>query len=215
MILTDFYSLASTRRSIRKYTDEDIPVDEILDCIKTAVTAPSGCNSQCWKFVVVHNKDVLYRLGKAVVDQLDVVLTELAVADDENYLESKHLMVRFFTHAPVCVAVYMTKLDYYDKKMEAGYLAKGYSHQAIMDSLSNPDILSIGAAIQNLLLAVHEKGYGACWMNEPVLAKEGISKILGLAPEEKLMSLIPIGHPAYTPRSKVYKPISEIVKVIE
>ena len=99
--------------------------------------------------------------------------------------------------------------------MEEGFLDKGYSPEEVMSLLSNPDILSIGAAIQNFLLAVHEKGLGACWMNEPILAEEEISVILGAGKEERLMSLIPIGHPAYQPKAKRYKPISEIVKVIE
>ncbi len=213
--MMDFHSLASTRRSIRKYTDEDVGVEAILECIDTAVTAPSGCNSQCWKFVVIHNPEMLERLAAALSDKLAELIDSLGLKDDGTYLESKIKMATFFKKAPVCVAVFMTKLDYYDKKMESGFLDKGYSPEEVMDLLSNPDTLSIGAAIQNLLLAAHERGLGACWMNEPILAKDSISAILGMAPEDKLMSLIPIGHPAYQPKAKHYKPISEIVKVIE
>jgi nitroreductase len=211
----DFRTLASTRRSIRKYTQDDIGTDEIVECIKTAVTAPSGCNSQCWKFVVVHEKAVVDKLAEAVSAAVVKTAGELGLDDDAAYVEGKIRMTTFFRNAPILVAVFMTKLDYYDARMEAGYIRKGYSGAAIMEALSNPDILSIGAVIQNLLLAVHEKGYGACWMNEPILAKEEISKILGASADMKLMSLIPIGRPAYAPKGKTYKPIANIVDIIE
>jgi len=47
----------------------------------------------------------------------------------------------------------------------------------IMELFANYDLLSIGAAVENLLLAVQEKGYGACWMNEPAIAAERIKEI--------------------------------------
>ena len=109
--MTDFHALASTRRSIRKYTDEDVGVETILDCIDTAVTAPSGCNSQCWKFVVIHNPEVLEKLASALTDKLAELVDSLGLKDDGTYLESKIKMASYFQKAPICVAVFMTKLD--------------------------------------------------------------------------------------------------------
>jgi nitroreductase len=210
----DFRTLASSRRSIRKYTPEDIDVQDIVECIKTAATAPSGCDSQCWKFVVVHNRTVMDKLADAVAAAVVRMAAELGI-EDPAYVEAKKRGVTFFKNAPILVAVFMTNLEYYDKRMEEGYLRSGLTHEAVMRELSEPDVLSIGAAVQNFLLAVHEKGYGACWMNEPILAREAIGEILGAGAGEKLMSLIPIGRPAYTPKNKTYKPLEEIVTLIE
>jgi nitroreductase len=99
--MMDFHSLASTRRSIRKYTDEDVGVEAILECIDTAVTAPSGCNSQCWKFVVIHNPEMLERLAAALSDKLAELIDSLGLKDDGTYLESKIKMATFFKKAPV------------------------------------------------------------------------------------------------------------------
>ena len=211
----DFRELASTRRSIRKYTQDDIGTDEIVECIKTAVTAPSGCNSQCWKFVVVHDKAVMGKLSEAVAAATAKTAGELGLGEDAAYVDGKIRATTFLAHAPILVAVFMTKLDYYDSRMEEAFKRAGRSADALMEALSYPDVLSIGAVIQNLLLAVHEKGYGACWMNEPVFAKAEISAILGASADMKLMSLIPIGRPAYTPKNKAYKPIEEVVKIID
>lgn len=213
--MQDFHSLAETRRSIRKYTEDDVPVSKIVECLKTAVTAPSGCNSQCWKFVVIHNKDVMAEASKILCKKQKEMLDSLGMSYDETYLEARNKMLTFFTKAPVCVAVFMTKLDYYDKRLEAAFLEKGYTYKELMETYGNPDILSLGAAVQNFLLAVHEKSYSACWMNDPVIARTELSELFGMKDGEVLMSLIPVGVSAYTPRAKKYKPLDDVVKVME
>ena len=213
--MPDFYSLASTRRSIRKFTEDPVPLEDILDCIKTAVTAPSGCNSQCWEFRIVRNRDVLHKIADAVIQKNLEILESIGIADDTEYLEGKNKLSTFFTKAPVCIAVFMTGLDYYDKKMAEAWSGKGYSLAQLIQLIGQPNLLSVGAAVQTLLLALHEKGYGACWMNDPVIAGPEINKILDIPAEHPLISLIPVGFPAYTPRFKAMKPMEEIVKIID
>jgi nitroreductase len=163
---------------------------------------------------VVHDKAVMGKLAEAVAAAMKRTAGELGLGEDAAYVDGKIRATTFFARAPILVAVFMTELDYYDVRMEDAFKRAGRPAAAIMEALSYPDVLSIGAVIQNLLLAVHEKGFGACWMNEPVFAKEEISTILGAASDMKLMSLIPIGRPAYAPKGKTYKPIEEIVKII-
>lgn len=211
----NFSELATTRRSVRKFTEADVNIDEIIECIKIGTTAPSGCNSQCWKFYIVHSKKVINNLVEIISEKQKLFLSNIQMNYDQTYLNSKIKMLTFFQYAPVCIAVCMTKVEYYDKKLEKALYESGYSYEKIMDLYGNPDILSIGAAIQNTLLALHEKGYGACWMNDPIIATEEISKYLNLSSDEKLISFIPIGISAYTPSKKVYKEITEVIKIIE
>lgn len=60
-----FQDLVNKRQSDRKY--KDIPVDRnlILQCIEAARMAPSACNSQPWKFVVVDDKVMLGEMASA------------------------------------------------------------------------------------------------------------------------------------------------------
>ena len=44
------------RRSIRKYTGEDIPDADVRQFLEAAMAAPSACNQQPWHFVVVRDK---------------------------------------------------------------------------------------------------------------------------------------------------------------
>jgi nitroreductase len=75
----------------------------------------------------------------------------------------------------------------------------------MMERLSWPDVLSIGAAIQTMLLAIHDLGYGACWMNEPAIAAGRMNEVLGVPAEQRFVSIIPVGRPAIAPRPKTMK----------
>ncbi|KNY26858.1 nitroreductase family protein [Pseudobacteroides cellulosolvens] len=208
--MEDFLSLAASRRSIRKFMDKDIPKEDIQYFINAAVSAPSGCNSQCWRFVAIQDVNILKRIEEAVTRKVESILKIKGNDLPDDYLASKKKMVSFFTKAPLVFAVFMTKAQYYDPIFISALKENGYDDDGIMKLFANYDLLSIGAAVQNLLLAVHEKGYGACWMNEPAICGDEINKILGVSNEERFISIIPVGIPAYTPRGKKMKAMEDV-----
>lgn len=55
-----------SRRSCRKYSAQQIPDSEMEVILDVGIWAPSGRNTQNWKFVVVQKPDVLARLNEAV-----------------------------------------------------------------------------------------------------------------------------------------------------
>ena len=55
-----------TRTSVRQYTDEPITDQEIETLLKAGMAAPSACNLQPWRFVVVTNPAV----KKAISEQI-------------------------------------------------------------------------------------------------------------------------------------------------
>jgi len=50
--------LIRQRRSIRNYTNKTVEKEKLLTCLEAARLAPSACNSQPWKFIVVDDKDL-------------------------------------------------------------------------------------------------------------------------------------------------------------
>ena len=108
----------------------------------------------------------------------------------------------------------MTKADFYDPVFISALKERGFDDEGIMKLFANYDLLSIGAAVQNMLLAIHEKGYGACWMNEPAIAGNEINKILNVSLEHRFISIVPVGIPAYTPQNKKMKDIDEVFSII-
>ena len=45
------------RRSIREYTDEEIPAGKLREIVKAGIWAPSGLNNQPWRFIIIRNTE--------------------------------------------------------------------------------------------------------------------------------------------------------------
>src|SRR5437764_15408272 len=58
--------LLTTTRSVRKHLDFARPVDRavVLECLRVATQAPSGGNSQPWRWLVVDDPGVKAQIGK-------------------------------------------------------------------------------------------------------------------------------------------------------
>lgn len=62
---SDFYQMMKRRRTVRDFSDKEIPQELIFNCLKAAGTAPSGANMQPWQFVVVSNPDTKKKIRMA------------------------------------------------------------------------------------------------------------------------------------------------------
>ena len=61
----DFYQNMNLRRSVRDYSDRDVPKEVIENIIMTASTAPSGAHKQPWTFCAVSNSTIKSEIKKA------------------------------------------------------------------------------------------------------------------------------------------------------
>ncbi|HDJ21957.1 MAG TPA: nitroreductase family protein [Candidatus Bathyarchaeota archaeon] len=51
-----------SRRSIRVFTGDEVPQEDVEKMLRAAMTAPSACNQQPWHFVVVRDKETHRRI---------------------------------------------------------------------------------------------------------------------------------------------------------
>lgn len=65
IISMDFAELVQRRQSDRKYDSRPVDRELIVKCLEAARLAPSACNSQPWKFVVVDDPALLPQMGAA------------------------------------------------------------------------------------------------------------------------------------------------------
>lgn len=79
------------RRSIRKFTQEDVDEGVVRTIIEMGTWAPSGLNNQPWRFVVVRDGDVRDALSR---------LTRYS---------------KIIQGAPVCIAVFLDNGESYDR----------------------------------------------------------------------------------------------------
>lgn len=81
----------------------------------------------------------------------------------------------------------------------------------VMDPASRWWIEDGSAAIENILIASTALGYGACWLEGYTLPREEeLKTLLGIPPDKRLLTLIPIGVPAEWP-TREKKPLEEVL----
>ena len=150
------------RRSIRKYTQEPVSEEQVMQILEAGRWAPSRGNSQAWKFIVVKNAQGLKDLAEAIPTG------------------------KFLAEAPLGIAV------------------------VINPKVSKHPEQEGAAAIQNMLLAAHALGLGACWISVySTDSEQKARQLLQIPDEEWLLSVVAIGHPAETPE-KGRKELDEI-----
>ncbi|MBM3243454.1 MAG: NAD(P)H nitroreductase [Candidatus Omnitrophica bacterium] len=86
--------LIKKRRSVRRYLNKPIPRKALLECIEAARLAPSACNTQPWKFIIIDDKFKIkeitdkichsaYSFNKFIGDSAALIIV---VSDKEGFL---------------------------------------------------------------------------------------------------------------------------------
>ena len=99
------------------------------------------------------------------------------------------------------------------------YLSDNNASEEVINELRFPNSAAqgIGAAVENILLAATEMGYGTCYMTGPTHAKKEIEELIGFEKEGyELMSMISLGVAEDdTPKQPPRKPLEEVVTFID
>lgn len=90
----EFSELVQKRQSDRKYAPKPVAREHIVKCLEAARMAPSACNSQPWKFVVVDDRTKLIQISDAAIglgmNKFTVQVPVLVAVVQENMnLEAK------------------------------------------------------------------------------------------------------------------------------
>ena len=195
-----FFELLNLRRTVRDYSDRDVPFELIEKAIATAGTAPSGANLQPWRFVVVKDAEIKRKIREA--------------AEKEEY-ESYHNRMSekwlrrlaplgtnehkpFLDIAPYLIVVFRINSFVEDGETEPTY----YSQE------------SVGIAVGLLLAALHNMGLAT--LTHTPSPMKFLQEILGRPKNEVPFVLIPVGYPADNAKVPdiTRKPLDEIMEVI-
>lgn len=68
------------RRSVRKYFDKPVEITKLEKVLESACLAPSGSNTQPWKFIVIKSKEKRKELAKASHNQLWMIEAPVFIA---------------------------------------------------------------------------------------------------------------------------------------
>jgi len=73
------------------------------------------------------------------------------------------------------------------------------------------DHQSMGACLQNLLLASHGMGLGAVWLGEILKSAKEVRELCGLSDDMELMAVVALGHPAGKGGKADRRPVEEVL----
>lgn len=169
------------RRTVRYFSDREVPREIIEDCLLAAGTAPSGANLQPWHFVVVSDPAIKQRIRveaekeerefytrKAPQEWLDA-LAPLGTDANKPFLETAPYLVVIFSQS------YGVLAD--------GRKVKNYYVQE-----------SVGIATGMLITAVHNAGLVSLTHTPSPMGF--LNEILGRPANEKPFLILVVGYPA-------------------
>jgi nitroreductase len=205
-----FQRLAATRRSVRVYERREVARELTRALMDLAGRAPSNFNRQPWRFVVADTPawcDAVNGLIRRAVERVEESDTAGELFHVLNHV--KTWLYPLETSPVLVLAFYKPSPEYLDEQLSSILESGGVAHY-------NPNLLSLGMAIQNLLLAAHALGLSACMHSGPLPFLRGqINRLLRLPPQLQLAGLISLGYPAETPKVPAHRDLDRTVTFLE
>lgn len=159
--------LARRRKTARRFSSEPIDLKAVIAAIEAGCQAPSGANSQPWRFLIVTDENVKKRVRKACENGEKTFYSEVK-GELREWLLAKGLRWRkpFLEEAPVLILVFSeTKAPY--------------------------AVQSVWLAIGHILLALEEAGLGT--MTYTPSHSKGVAEEVDLPKGFRLEAILPVG----------------------
>lgn len=180
----EFHALMRRRRTVRDFSDREIPGDVIEHALLTAGSAPSGAHRQPWHFVVVtdpgkkaaireaaeHEERAFYG-RRATKEWLDA-LAPLGTDADKPFL----------TTAPVLIAIFLRRFTFVHDDQGEKRLKNYYTSE------------SVGIATGLLIAALHNAGLAT--LTHTPSPMRFLNRLLGRPRDERPYLLLVAGYPA-------------------
>jgi F420 biosynthesis protein FbiB-like protein len=182
--MSKLFDVIRSRRSIRRYAHRSVPEEMVVEILEAAHWAPSAHNRQPWRFVVIHQDDTKMKLARAMGEHLRRDLTADGVPPHLIAQDAARSYARI-TGAPLLILLCLTLAD-----------MDNYPDERRARNESTMATQSAAMAGQNLLLAAHALGLGACWLCAPLFCPDVVRETLNLPDDWQPQGLVTIGYSA-------------------
>jgi nitroreductase len=199
----DFFEVANSTPTMRRFLDRPIPETELLKILETANMAPSGSNAQPWEFVVIRDLQTrreiqrLYREVWGPYKETAIIRGRTTLSPRAvKALATGDEFAAQLSVVPVHVVVF---LDRPKMRVERGSADDLFNFGATYGS--------IFPAIEMMMLAARALGVGTA-MTTMLTSREPETKaMLGVPAEYQLIALIPMGYPDAAFKRPYRKPV--------
>lgn len=202
-------SFLQSRRSVRTFSDKEVPRPVLERLIAAATSAPSSSNRQPWRFAVVTGgrKTELAALVREQAEAMRLVIERGHHAEDfARYSDFFHEPLE--RAAAIIVPQYREHPDLLKNLILSG---GGDPEQFPTASAMQAELCSTSAATMLLLAQATAEGLGACWMAGPMVAREQICRHLQINSPWRMVGAVALGYPAAVPESPGRKSTERVV----
>jgi nitroreductase len=199
----DVFCAIKKRRSIRKFTSESLSEHQIEQLMEVARLAPSGCNVQPRRFLVVKDKQLKQKLCEAAFNQKFVEEAPIVIVccgDLSSWKKTKQ-------HTQELLNARKARLN---KETEEALMDR--VNRAVLAKMQEripSTLLNVAIAIEHIVLEAVELGLGSCWVR--LFDENQVKQALHLQKNICVVALLPIGVPDEKPDVRPRLPLSSIV----
>jgi coenzyme F420-0:L-glutamate ligase/coenzyme F420-1:gamma-L-glutamate ligase len=177
------------RRTIRAFTADPVDGQAVRRAVATALTAPAPHHSQPWRFVVLESAQARTALLDAMREAWIADLRRDGFTPEQ--ITRRIRRGEPLRNAPLIVVpclVTDAAHDYPDERRSA-------AEQAMFT-------VSMGAAVQNLLIALAVEGLGSAWISSTLFCQDVAARAMDLPDGWRPMGAIAVGHAAEQARPR-------------
>ena len=158
----------SARRTIRSFGEGEVPREAVEEAVLAACAAPAPHHTRPWSFTALWSPTAKRNLLGAIAQawRADLIGDDTLEATIERRLARSDAVLG---SAPVLIVPWVR----FDG-------AHPYPDEERTDAERTMFLLSGGAAIQNLLLALHAQGIASCWISSTLFCQEETRAALGM-----------------------------------
>lgn len=197
LAMTD--ELLATTRSVRKRLDLDKPVPRqvIEDCIGLSQQAPTGTNSQTWRWVVIEEPDK----RKFIADVYRKMAGPYLEAQGQMAADSGDKQTVRVLDSAVFLAENLEKVPVHVIPCIQGRPPEGTPVMGMAAMMA-----SIFPAVWNFQLALRARGLGSCLTSLHLFNEKEVAELLGIPDDVMQVALLPVAYTKGTDFKRAKRP---------
>jgi len=193
----------SARRTIRAFGESEVPREVVEESVRAACTAPAPHHTRPWRFTALTSPAAKRSLLAAMAEawRADLLGDGTSQETIERRLSKSDAVLGA---APMLIVPWVT----FGGSHRYGDAERAHAEQEMF-------LLSAGAAIQNLLLALHAQGVASCWISSTLFCQEETRAVLGMGDEWFALGIVAAGPmPAGAAPPRPPLDLSEFLRVL-